>query len=314
MREEHATTLNAINSNDEAYFEQYDGFVIPFNLERAAPGLFHMMREVAKRIDHAAGSDSSAWVDLLPPADQWRPARQVSPSDGYPMNGMAQDQETMSEDTRSVTPALFQDTAQQPQPWEGLNVNPSVARFGGFFVENQAERAEDLKDTGRLLPHFEWEDEEVDELKTKMGQAPADIKMYPDANSRRPWNRDYLGNLNKSLYSLETESFHLFKLEDLARGVELMTLKSAELVKRAIDARIEHILKIPIDGVGSTSRMESLAKQNERIDVAMAEAQKRRANSPHNHRQGQPPMQQRRTQTPPRQDRQPSYRKGNQKY
>ncbi|KAK2963899.1 hypothetical protein BLNAU_976 [Blattamonas nauphoetae] len=132
--------------------------------------------------------------------------------------------------------------------------------------------------------YFEWEDEEVEELKTKMGQAPTDIKMYPDAISRRPLNRDYLGNLNRSLYSLETESFHLFKLgtsaltnssstEDLARGVELMTLESSELVNRVNDTRIEYILKIPVDGVGSAAKMESLTKQNERIDAAMVEAQ-----------------------------------------
>ncbi|KAK2944233.1 hypothetical protein BLNAU_20843 [Blattamonas nauphoetae] len=274
---------------------------------------------------------------------------------------MEQGQDTTMEVPRSVTPAIFQNPDVGSQTWNTINGNIPTIMFGAPLVANQAERAEDLKDTGRLLPHFEWEDEEVEELKTKMGQAPSDVKMYPDAISRRPWNREYLGNLNRSLYSLETESFHLFKLgtsaltnststEDLARGIELMTLKSAELVKRVNDTRIEHILKIPVDGVGSAAKMESLTKQNERIDAAMVEAQKRRGQrrrtqridplffrdgpdrghfqpqspqhsrpssqrSTYHQRQGQThKFQPRRTQTPPRQTHQPFFRKGNQQY
>ncbi|KAK2963762.1 hypothetical protein BLNAU_1329 [Blattamonas nauphoetae] len=149
-----------------------------------------MMRKVAHHIDLTAGIDSAQWEQFLPPAEKWVVL-------GQPASTTEQTQE-QTQTVRSVsptpasmrglTPAEFRDlqhhqamvfnAASQAQPES--QQQPPVELVAG--IENHEERAEDLEQTAKFLPFFEWEESEEKELKVRMAQAP-ELKFYPDVVS-----------------------------------------------------------------------------------------------------------------------------------
>ncbi|KAK2952955.1 hypothetical protein BLNAU_12131 [Blattamonas nauphoetae] len=250
-----------------------------------------MMRKVAHHIDLTAGIDSAQWEQFLPPAEKWVVL-------GQPASTTEQTQE-QTQTVRSVsptpasmrglTPAEFRDlqhhqamvfnAASQAQPES--QQQPPVELVAG--IENHEERAEDLEQTAKFLPFFEWEESEEKELKVRMAQAP-ELKFYPDVVSQKLPDR---GNnqLNKRLLQLEADAFHMTKLgvisfkksgsvEDLARSVELMTLKAAEVTRSVNDIRIAHFLALPVLDDADATKRESQERQEKRLEELMEKKEK----------------------------------------
>ncbi|KAK2948149.1 hypothetical protein BLNAU_16949 [Blattamonas nauphoetae] len=250
-----------------------------------------MMRKVAHHIDLTAGIDSAQWEQFLPPAEKWVVL-------GQPASTTEQTQE-QTQTVRSVsptpasmrglTPAEFRDlqhhqamvfnAASQAQPES--QQQPPVELVAG--IENHEERAEDLEQTAKFLPFFEWEESEEKELKVRMAQAP-ELKFYPDVVSQKLPDRGK-NQLNKRLLQLEADAFHMTKLgvisfkksgsvEDLARSVELMTLKAAEVTRSVNDIRIAHFLALPVLDDADATKRESQERQEKRLEELMEKKEK----------------------------------------
>ncbi|KAK2963757.1 hypothetical protein BLNAU_1324 [Blattamonas nauphoetae] len=91
--------------------------------------------------------------------------------------------------------------------------------------------------------------------------------------------------LNKRLLQLEADAFHMTKLgvisfkksgsvEDLARSVELMTLKAAEVTRSVNDIRIAHFLALPVLDDADATKRESQERQEKRLEELMEKKEK----------------------------------------
>ncbi|KAK2950855.1 hypothetical protein BLNAU_14157 [Blattamonas nauphoetae] len=226
-------------------------------------------------------SPAEKWVVLGQPAstteqtqEQTQTVRSVSPTPAS---------------MRGLTPAEFRDlqhhqamvfnAASQAQPES--QQQPPVELVAG--IENHEERAEDLEQTAKFLPFFEWEESEEKELKVRMAQAP-ELKFYPDVVSQKLPDRGK-NQLNKRLLQLEADAFHMTKLgvisfkksgsvEDLARSVELMTLKAAEVTRSVNDIRIAHFLALPVLDDADATKRESQERQEKRLEELMEKKEK----------------------------------------
>ncbi|KAK2951384.1 hypothetical protein BLNAU_8945 [Blattamonas nauphoetae] len=296
IKTEFVRFLAAWRDDDNDVLEKFKGFSAPGDLTPYANMLFHMVRIFSKHIDLAGRQDSSVWESLLPPEDQWRVE--------VPRFGEAVVQPHLHNTFRSLSPAPVTPRGITPEVFRNLDHHQAViwptdpqhpVEIGQGHpnplmegINDREARAEALTDTAHLLPEFQWEEGEENELKERMTSIP-DVKFYPDTVSKLQSDKGK-NHLNRSLHQLEADSFHLVKLgvvsfrksdsvEELARSIELMTLKASEITKSINDVRITHLLALPAEEEGDAARKESEQRQEKRIEALIEKRDKARLQS-----------------------------------
>ncbi|KAK2942886.1 hypothetical protein BLNAU_22215 [Blattamonas nauphoetae] len=161
--------------------------------------------------------------------------------------------------THSLTPVDFQNLQHHQSVDFNLNWHDQTELQRQSQMETLTEirsrdqRLSDLVETAKLLPIFRWNEEEEKELKDRMAQI-IEFRFYPDVISPRLPDRGK-NQLNKRLLQLEADAFNMTKVgvvsfqksdtvEDLARSVELMTFKAAEVTRSVNDLRIAQFLAL----------------------------------------------------------------------
>ncbi|KAK2956078.1 hypothetical protein BLNAU_9055 [Blattamonas nauphoetae] len=191
-------------------------------------------------------SPAEKWVVLGQPAstteqtqEQTQTVRSVSPTPAS---------------MRGLTPAEFRDlqhhqamvfnAASQAQPES--QQQPPVELVAG--IENHEERAEDLEQTAKV---------------TRSGKESAEQASPPVGSRRVPHDQIRVISFKKS-----------GSVEDLARSVELMTLKAAEVTRSVNDIRIAHFLALPVLDDADATKRESQERQEKRLEELMEKKEK----------------------------------------
>ncbi|KAK2943368.1 hypothetical protein BLNAU_21731 [Blattamonas nauphoetae] len=71
MKVELVKLLTALRDNDEEQLLIYERMRVPGNTQRTIAPLFHIARLTSVATDQILGMDSSEWLGITPPEDQW---------------------------------------------------------------------------------------------------------------------------------------------------------------------------------------------------------------------------------------------------
>ncbi|KAK2941906.1 hypothetical protein BLNAU_23170 [Blattamonas nauphoetae] len=171
MKVELVKLLTALRDNDEEQLLIYERMRVPGNTQRTIAPLFHIARLTSVATDQILGMDSSEWLGITPPEDQWFPGGALV---GNPPPFLTQDMQ------RSVSPTPDGGRRWTPAPFQNLDHHNHVR-----FLQPMEEQGSTMADErsfaqggvmfdgelilmARSLPQFEWIEYDLEDLKERM--------------------------------------------------------------------------------------------------------------------------------------------------